>query len=75
VVTALPATRRRPVAEDGALRGRAGARRWLAAEDGVSTVEYGILAAAVGVGLVAVGPALAEAFLALLEMITGGFSQ
>jgi Flp pilus assembly pilin Flp len=41
----------------------------------VSSVEYGILAAAVGVGLIALGPALAEAFLALLEMITGGFSQ
>jgi Flp pilus assembly pilin Flp len=50
-------------------------RRALAAEDGASTVEYGLLAAAIGVGLVAVGPALAEAFLRLLEMITGGFSQ
>jgi Flp pilus assembly pilin Flp len=50
-------------------------RRGLAAEEGASTVEYGLLAAAVGVGLVAIGPALAEAFLGLLEMITGGFGQ
>jgi Flp pilus assembly pilin Flp len=50
-------------------------RRGPSAEDGASTVEYGLLAAAVGVGMVAVGPALAEAFLRLLGMITGGFGQ
>jgi Flp pilus assembly pilin Flp len=50
-------------------------RRGLADEDGASTVEYGLLAAGIGIGLVAVGPALAEAFLRLLEMITGGFGQ
>jgi Flp pilus assembly pilin Flp len=54
---------------------RSATRRRLAAEDGVSSVEYGILTAAVGVGLIVVGPALAAAFLTLLEMITGGFSQ
>lgn len=45
-----------------------------AAQDGTSTVEYGLLAAAVGGVLVAVGPALADAFLGLIDMITRGFS-
>ncbi len=52
-------------------------RRWsqLHAEEGASTVEYGILAAAVGLVLVATGPMLVDAFLGLLELITGGFSR
>jgi Flp pilus assembly pilin Flp len=51
--------------------------RWslLHDEDGASAVEYGILAAAVGIVLVAAGPALVEVFLELIRMITGGFSR
>jgi Flp pilus assembly pilin Flp len=47
----------------------------LHAEEGASSVEYGILAAAVGIVLVAAGPALADAFLELIRFITGGFSR
>lgn len=50
-------------------------RARLRAEDGATSVEYGILVAAVGIALVASGPLLAEAFLDLLELITGGFSR
>ena len=53
-------------------------RAWwsqLHAEEGASAVEYGVLAAGVGIVLVAAGPALAEAFLDLIRMITGGFSR
>ena len=41
-------------------------------EEGATAVEYGILAAVVGVVLVATGPMLADAFRALLDLITGG---
>jgi Flp pilus assembly pilin Flp len=50
-------------------------RTEIGAEDGATAVEYSILAAVVGVALVAAGPLLADAFLALLEVITGGFSS
>jgi Flp pilus assembly pilin Flp len=51
--------------------------RWslLHGEEGASAVEYGILAAGVGIVLVAAGPALAAAFLELISFITGGFSR
>ena len=49
--------------------------RWIAAEEGATSVEYGILAAAVGITLVAAGPALADALFGLLEVIVGGFSR
>jgi Flp pilus assembly pilin Flp len=52
--------------------------RWwslLHAEEGVSSVEYGILLAAFGVVLVAAGPLLADAFRDLITLITGGFSR
>ncbi len=42
---------------------------------GATSVEYGVLAAAVGVVLVATGPVLADAFFGLLEVIVGGFSR
>jgi Flp pilus assembly pilin Flp len=47
-------------------------RTRIAADEGATAVEYSILAAVVGVVLVAAGPLLVDAFLALLEMITGG---
>lgn len=46
---------------------------WAADDEGASSVEYGILAAGVGIVLVATGPALADAFFGLLEFIVGGF--
>lgn len=52
-------------------------RWWLDphAEEGASAVEYGVLAAGVGIVLLAAGPALADAFLELIRLITGGFSR
>lgn len=52
--------------------------RWrleMHAEEGVSAVEYGVLAAGVGIVLLAAGPALVDAFLDLVQLITGGFSR
>lgn len=41
-------------------------------EDGATAVEYGIVAAAVGVVFVVAGPWLYDAFLALLDAILDG---
>lgn len=49
-------------------------RRSLRDEAGATAVEYGILAAGVGLALVATGPALADVLFDLLEGIVGGFS-
>ena len=54
---------------------RSSLRLWAQAEEGATSVEYGILAGAVGIALVAAGPMLAEAFVSLLELIVGGFSR
>jgi Flp pilus assembly pilin Flp len=39
------------------------------AQDGATSVEYGLIAFAIGIGLVIAGPVLAEAFLDLLNFI------
>ena len=43
-------------------------------EEGATTVEYGLVAAAVGIVLVAAGPAVGRAFLDLIDLIARGFS-
>lgn len=50
-------------------------RTRLADDDGATAVEYSILAAGIGIVLVAAGPAMADAFLGLIHLITGGFSR
>lgn len=41
-------------------------------EDGATAVEYGLIAAGVGLAFVLAGPALADAFLSLLNAILDG---
>lgn len=44
----------------------------LTADDGVTSVEYGIVAATVGVAFVAVGPTLWRSLLSLVEAVLDG---
>ena len=41
-------------------------------QDGSTAVEYGIIAGAVGVGLIVLGPWLAQAFVTFLDIVLDG---